>query len=800
MTWWVGMFLVSGILMSGCLQPVAVKKDLPEGVQASVAAAAAAKKQTANPVTIVWDGDEIGVTAQNWVNCNDKQGGCKAVLSAIDGVGRNDSVGLSFHAEGKDWIGFGWNWVGWYPVDAGIDATQFKNCVFWMKVTTKVKAKKNDSGSASKALPNPGDITFTLVSGDGKGGGNPGGSVNPAEYTDNLLDGKWHEIVVPISEFVKRDKSGKFNPKQVWEFDVGQWSMVARNFDITIDDVGFDNRAVIDIISLPEQRNPAPLGDAQNVTVSVDLSAEGTPISPYVYGGNFTDPDVAKEAGVTIRRWGGNSTTTYDWRTGFHNKGADWFFENANSGGGPYPEKTAWVTFHEENVKAGIASYLTLPAAGWVSKDDKSAAFPLSVYPGQLQEASDRPGYGNGQWPAGQQPKEFDPTIALKKVTPEEQAELYNYCLKTAGIPTSANGGIKVIAIDNEPCLWESTHKEFGYKGLTYDDFLNLAITHATLLKKMDPTVLVAAPCLWGWTAYYMVSSDSRLGPTVGWDRNKMPGYSKNGIFLKWWLTELNKIEKKTGKKLVDILDIHFYPQANGVQLGQNNPGDGETRVQETRVLWDPTFVENSWMERNGSSDNPNPLFNDGSTQSTKKNLQILRMMKDWIKECNPGMKLAIGEYNWSGNLDVSGGVAQAELLGIFAREEIYSALLWTGPDKNTPQYFAWKIFRNPDGKFTAFGDRYLPSEVSAPDDVSVHAARAADGKVTFVLINKRAKKGARLTVKLSKAVPSQTVALYEYSSVNSKCIGLLPDMTVGGDSITINLPPMSVLRFDVKM
>ena len=482
------------ILFSG-FKPVLIQKDLPEGVEAP--AAKVVKAKSGPPVTIVWDGDEYGLSAQNWVNCNDTKGGCKAVISAVDGAGRNDSVGLKFHAEGKDWIGYGWNWVGWYPVDAGIDATKYKNCVFWIKVETKVKAKKKKgSGPQVQPLPAASDITFTLVSGDGKGGGNPGGAANPAAYCDNMLDGKWHEIVIPMSVFVKGDKSGKFNPKQVWEFDVGEWSMVPRNFDVYIDDVGFDNREVVDIVSLPEQRKPAPLGAAQNVTATVDFSAAGTPISPYVYGGNFTDPDVAKEAGVTMRRWGGNSTTTYDWRTGFHNKGSDWFFENANSGGGPYPAKTAWVTFHEENVKAGIESYLTLPAAGWVSKDDKSAAFPLSVYPGQLKEASDRPGYGNGEWPAGQEPKEFDPTYAMKKVTPEEQAEVYNYCLKTAGIPTSAKGGIKVIAIDNEPCLWIGTHKEFGFKGLTYEDFLNLAVTHATLLKKMDPTVLVAAPCL----------------------------------------------------------------------------------------------------------------------------------------------------------------------------------------------------------------------------------------------------------------------------------------------------------------
>ena len=93
-----------------------------------------------------------------------------------------------------------------------------------------------------------------------------------------------------------------------------------------------------------------------------------------------------------------------------------------------------------------------------------------------------------------------------------------------------------------------------------------------------------------------------------------------------------------------------------------------------------------------------------------------------------------------------------------------------------------------------------LSGAVSAPDDVSVHAARASDaGRLTFVMVNKRAAKPARVTLKLSRPVPAQEVTVYEYSAADAGSIGRLPSRTMSGDSLTVDLPAMSVLRFDLK-
>ena len=61
---------------------------------------------------------------------------------------------------------------------------------------------------------------------------------------------------------------------------------------------------------------PKPL-ELPAVSVDIDSTAAGTPISPFIYGIAQADPKLALEMGVTIRRLGGNPCTPYNWKGGF---------------------------------------------------------------------------------------------------------------------------------------------------------------------------------------------------------------------------------------------------------------------------------------------------------------------------------------------------------------------------------------------------------------------------------------------------------------------------------------------------
>jgi hypothetical protein len=256
----------------------------------------------------------------------------------------------------------------------------------------------------------------------------------------------------------------------------------------------------------------------------------------------------------------------------------------------------------------------------------------------------------------------------------------------------------------------------------------------------------------------------------------------------KWYLTKIAEHQKATGMRLIDVLDVHFYPQ-NGLYEGgkRGDPKTQETRAQETRVLWDPSFDDHTWMAHNKECETPGVV-------------QLIPLMKRWIAECCPGMGLALGEYNFGGENDLSGGIAQAELLGVFARERVDYAFYWFAPPMNSSTWFAFKLWRNPDGKHSAFGDRLLPSTVSAPTDVSLFAGKdAKSGKLSLVLVNKRAGKSARVALTLPRALPAQDVVAYEYSGADPGCIGQLPPRHVVGERIGIDLPAMSALRLDLQ-
>jgi hypothetical protein len=187
------------------------------------------------------------------------------------------------------------------------------------------------------------------------------------------------------------------------------------------------------------------------------------------------------------------------------------------------------------------------------------------------------------------------------------------------------------------------------------------------------------------------------------------------------------------GKRLIDYLDLHWYPEATGIGAGgapvrvvfsgpDDSPGVVEARVQAPRSLWDPTYREQSWVA--GLAGGPIALI--PRTQS-----QIARNY--------PGTKLALSEWNYGGGRDISGAVATADVLGIFGREGVELATVW--PSGHEPfTEAAIDVFRNYDGALARFGDTSVSAQTNSIYSSSVYASiDAADpSRLVIVAINKR--------------------------------------------------------------
>jgi hypothetical protein len=148
--------------------------------------------------------------------------------------------------------------------------------------------------------------------------------------------------------------------------------------------------------------------------------------------------------------------------------------------------------------------------------------------------------------------------------------------------------------------------------------------------------------------------------------------------FVVWYLQQVCANPLAGGKHAVDYLDLHYYPQdPNGSATHIVSDADDSTtaarRLSSLKELYNPAWVSNSWIS---------DLGDDVTWHYTRPNL--IPRVRAWIDQYCPGTKLAITEYNWGGDGTASGAVAQAELLGIFAREGVDLAARWVAPAGNS--------------------------------------------------------------------------------------------------------------------
>ena len=91
------------------------------------------------------------------------------------------------------------------------------------------------------------------------------------------------------------------------------------------------------------------------------------------------------------------------------------------------------------------------------------------------------------------------------------------------------------------------------------------------------------------------------------------------------------------------------------------------------------------------------------------KPIRLIPWLQEKIAARYPGTKLTMTEYNFGAGDHISGGLAQADALGVFGREGLYLANYWGDGAGNgqLPSYIkaAFQLYRNYDGKGATFGD-----------------------------------------------------------------------------------------------
>ncbi len=167
--------------------------------------------------------------------------------------------------------------------------------------------------------------------------------------------------------------------------------------------------------------------------------------------------------------------------------------------------------------------------------------------------------------------------------------------------------------------------------------------------------------------------------------------------------------------------------------------------------------------------------------------------MREWVATNYPGTKLAISEYNWGALDHINGALAQADILGIFGREGLDLATLWSPPSASEPGAFAFRMYRNYDGQGSSYGDTWLRSTSAAQGKLAIYAAqRSSDDALTLMVINKT---GENLTSKLdlSGFSPSGSAEVYRYSAANLGAIVRETNQPISASGFTATYPASSI-------
>jgi hypothetical protein len=441
------------------------------------------------------------------------------------------------------------------------------------------------------------------------------------------------------------------------------------------------------------------------VRFTIDSSVARHPISPFVYGSNQVDWGW-RSRGLRLGRIGGNRMTAYNWETNASNAGADYQHQNDNYlGGGDTPGEVTRAPVAAAHA-AGAAIVVTVPIAGYVAAD-KNGGGDVNKTPDFLStrfhqsRAAKRRGFSN------------PPDTKDRFVYQDE----FVAWLESA-FPYARSDASRTIfySLDNEPDLWAQNHARIRPKGpVTYAEIAERTVEFASAIKAVAPQALVFGPVSYGWQGFV----------------NLQNAPDANGRdFLDFYLDSLRAAEERSGRRLVDVLDVHWYPEARGgnkriVDEHDNSAELAAARVQAPRSLWDASYVEQSWISKDAGA---------GA-------IRLIPRLRDKIAAHYPGTRVAITEYNYGGSEHISGGIAQADVLGIFGREELFAAARWDMQERNAFSDAAFAAFCNYDGEGGRFGDTSISAATTKIGDTSVYASvdQGRDDRVVLVAINKAA-------------------------------------------------------------
>jgi Glycoside hydrolase family 44/Secretion system C-terminal sorting domain len=460
------------------------------------------------------------------------------------------------------------------------------------------------------------------------------------------------------------------------------------------------------------------------VIISIDPTAARRAVSPYLYGRNnsfsSTDPNWTlpdknliqlRDAGVTFfRESNGNNCTKYNWRRKLSSH-PDWY-NNVYTNDW---DKTALTLQKNFPHAQGMWAFQLI---GKVAKTNKANFDEWTYNQSKWWEGVNQNLAGGGVLnPTGTKAKvEGNPDLYLENWPADSTVALMKHWFGANGLGLNKTK-IQYWNMDNEPEIWGSSHDDVMPAQLPAEEFMQRYVTVAKKARAYYPAIKLVGPVVaneWQW---------------YNWNNKPIVADGRNYPWLEFFIKRIAEEQKATGIRLLDVLDIHFYPET----------AVSEEIVQLHRVFFDRNYV---YPGANGVK-NVN-----GSWDTSQNKEYILARVNDWLDKylgANHGVTLGVTEIGIQGTDPNVTAVWYASTMGEFMKNgvEIFTPWSW-----KTGMWETLHLFSRYNKTISVKGESSNETLVSAYPSIN-----AAQDSLTVVLVNRSTNTAQNAVINLTNFI-----------------------------------------------
>jgi hypothetical protein len=508
------------------------------------------------------------------------------------------------------------------------------------------------------------------------------------------------------------------------------------------------------------------------VRIDVDLTKPVIPVSPFIYGKNGvlpstflnsgTNADIvkAKEAGVRfVRQSGGNNSTKYNWRNQLSSH-PDWY-------NNVYANNWENAAKNMLDKMPGVSGMWAFQLIGKTASNTKNNFNDWGYNQSKWWNGCGQNLAGGGILnPAGGSKAltEGDPNLYLMDWPADSTVGILDKWFGIKGLGYDQTK-FQYWNMDNEPEIWEGTHDDVMPKQCSAEEFMQRYFKVAKAARAKYPNIKLVGPVPANEWQWYNYAGGSKIG-------------NQTYCWLEFFIKRIADEEKATGIRLLDVIDLHYYPGST----------DAATCLQFHRVFFDREYV---YPEANGVH-----TVNGGWNTSINKEY-ILGRCSDWLTKylgANHGVGLAVTETGMAMKDANVQALWYASTMGEFMKNgvELFTPWSW-----DIGMWEALHLFSRYNQ------ENYV--QATSSDETMVSAYTTIDtnnDSMSVVLINRSLTEKKLVTLNFTNYVPAPGGApMYTLSKLgttetfvsHAKNALVKSGVEVSINQVTVELAPLSI-------